>query len=159
MRFFVIEWFKRKVYMFFLTLIPLSEIGTTCFYHTVIWIRQLFSQPAACLTQPPLKLEWLLTTAKATGTKGLTCLSKHGGARDKKFWSPILWLTIETVAKLPRSHAERTNRRAIEREWYVCNCLIFTYSIHCSRGNFIETASELQFGNWFAVCHFSALNA
>jgi hypothetical protein len=29
-----------------------------------------------------LKLEWVLTIAKATGTNGLTCLPKHGGARD-----------------------------------------------------------------------------
>ncbi|RVE40362.1 hypothetical protein evm_014988 [Chilo suppressalis] len=28
---------------------------------------------------------WVLTTADATGTNGLTCLPKHGGARDSKF--------------------------------------------------------------------------
>jgi hypothetical protein len=27
---------------------------------------------------------WLLTTANAAGTNGLTCLPKHGGARDDK---------------------------------------------------------------------------
>jgi hypothetical protein len=31
-----------------------------------------------------LKLEWVLTIANATGTNGLTCLLKHGGARDNK---------------------------------------------------------------------------
>jgi hypothetical protein len=28
---------------------------------------------------------WALTTANAAGTNGLTCLPKHGGARDNKF--------------------------------------------------------------------------
>jgi hypothetical protein len=42
-----------------------------------------------CLRQPSLKLEWVLTTANAAGT-GFTCLPKHRGSRDKKFWSPIL---------------------------------------------------------------------
>jgi hypothetical protein len=28
---------------------------------------------------------WVLTTANATGTNGLACLPKHGGARDNKF--------------------------------------------------------------------------
>jgi hypothetical protein len=28
---------------------------------------------------------WVLTTANAAGTDGLTCLPKHGGARDNKF--------------------------------------------------------------------------
>jgi hypothetical protein len=42
----------------------------------------------------------VLTIANATGTNGLTCLPKHGGARDNKFWSPILRLAIETGAYL-----------------------------------------------------------
>jgi hypothetical protein len=45
-----------------------------------------------------LKLELVLTIANATGTNGLTCLLKHGGARDNKFWSPILRLAIDTGA-------------------------------------------------------------
>ncbi|RVE43467.1 hypothetical protein evm_011884 [Chilo suppressalis] len=32
---------------------------------------------------------WVLTTADAGETNGLTCLPKHGGARDSNFWSPI----------------------------------------------------------------------
>ncbi|RVE44991.1 hypothetical protein evm_010355 [Chilo suppressalis] len=32
---------------------------------------------------------WVLTTADAAGNNGLTCLPKHGGARDSNFWSPI----------------------------------------------------------------------
>jgi hypothetical protein len=39
------------------------------------------------------------TSANVAGTNGLTCLSKHGGARDNKFWSPILWLTFESVER------------------------------------------------------------
>jgi hypothetical protein len=31
--------------------------------------------------------------ANATGTNGLTCLPKHGGARDNKFWSHIKYIT------------------------------------------------------------------
>ncbi|RVE44534.1 hypothetical protein evm_010819 [Chilo suppressalis] len=31
---------------------------------------------------------WVLTTADAAGTNGLTCLPKHGAARDSNFWSP-----------------------------------------------------------------------
>jgi hypothetical protein len=37
------------------TLIPLSGVGTTCFYHVVIKIRQLFLRPAACLTSTLLE--------------------------------------------------------------------------------------------------------
>ncbi|RVE46522.1 hypothetical protein evm_008813 [Chilo suppressalis] len=28
---------------------------------------------------------WVLTTAEAAGTNGLTCLPKHGGTRDRRF--------------------------------------------------------------------------
>jgi hypothetical protein len=45
-----------------------------------------------------LKLERLLTTANAAGTNSLTCLLKHGGARDNKFWLSILCLIFENVA-------------------------------------------------------------
>jgi hypothetical protein len=38
------------------------------------------------------------TTANAARTNSLTCLPKHRGARDNKFWSPILRLAIETGA-------------------------------------------------------------
>jgi hypothetical protein len=40
----------------------------------------------------------VLTIANATGTNVLTCLPKHGGTRENKFWSPILRLAIETGA-------------------------------------------------------------
>jgi hypothetical protein len=36
---------------------------------------------------------WLLTTANAAGTNGLTCLPMHRGAPDNKFRSPIQRLT------------------------------------------------------------------
>ncbi|RVE46568.1 hypothetical protein evm_008803 [Chilo suppressalis] len=32
---------------------------------------------------------WVLTTADAAGTNGVTCLPKHGEAPDSNFWSPI----------------------------------------------------------------------
>jgi hypothetical protein len=66
------------IFVFLPTLITLSGVGTTCFHHVVIKIRHL-------------KLEWMLTTANATGTNSLTCLPKHGGARDNNYWSPIQW--------------------------------------------------------------------
>jgi hypothetical protein len=68
-----------------------TEVGTTCFHHVMIKIRHLLLRPAACL-QPFSKLKWILTTVNAAGTR-LTCLSKHGGAWDNKFWSSIQWPT------------------------------------------------------------------
>jgi hypothetical protein len=93
-------------------LIPLSEVGTTYF----LWCcdKDYFYDRPPAWRQPSLKLEWVITTANAAGTNGWTCLLKHGGARDNKFWSSILWLTIENCAYLSRSHAERTAREAIE---------------------------------------------
>jgi hypothetical protein len=34
---------------------------------------------------------WVLTTANAAGTNGLTCLQKHGGASDNKFNVVVNW--------------------------------------------------------------------
>jgi hypothetical protein len=77
---------KRQGSLLLPTLIPLSEVGRTCFlsYHFCI-IRQLFLRPARrrpAWRQPSLKLEWVLTTANATWSNSLTCLPKDGGARD-----------------------------------------------------------------------------
>jgi hypothetical protein len=68
-------------------LIPLSGVGTTCFHHVMIKIRQLFLRPAACLTSTLLETG-VATNANAAKTNGLICLPKHGGAGDNKFWSP-----------------------------------------------------------------------
>jgi hypothetical protein len=73
-------------------LIPLSGNGTTCFSSCCDKDSAIILRPAACLTGR------VLTTAITAGTNSLTCLPKHGGARDNKFWSPILWLAIETSA-------------------------------------------------------------
>jgi hypothetical protein len=83
---------QNKYFFFlFLTLIPLSGVGTTCFHHVVIKIRHLFFTIGRLPdVNPSLKLKWVLMTANATGTNGLTCLPNHGGARDNKFWSRIL---------------------------------------------------------------------
>jgi hypothetical protein len=100
---------------FFSFLPTISRVGAKCFHHVMIKIRQLFLRPAACLTSTHLETTvGVLTTADAAGTNGLTCLPKHGRARDNKFWSPILWLTFENVAWLQRLHVERTHRGAIE---------------------------------------------
>ncbi|RVE46213.1 hypothetical protein evm_009103 [Chilo suppressalis] len=40
---------------------------------------------------------WVLTTADAAGTNGLTCFPKHGRAGDSNFWSPIQVLSITQV--------------------------------------------------------------
>jgi hypothetical protein len=58
------------------------------FHHLVIKIRQLFLRPAACLMSTLLE-SGVGATANASGTNGLTCLPKHGGAQDNKFWLPI----------------------------------------------------------------------
>jgi transposase len=58
---------------------------------------QIKSTPLKEIIQFP-KSAQMLTIANTTGTNGLTCLPKHGGARDNKFWSPILRLAIETGA-------------------------------------------------------------
>jgi hypothetical protein len=78
------------------TLIPLSRVSTTCI--SSCCDKDYFYDRPPARRQPFLKLEWVLTIANATGTNVLTCLPKHGGARDNKFWSPILWLAIETGA-------------------------------------------------------------
>jgi hypothetical protein len=109
-------------------------------HHVVIKIRELFLQPAACLTSTLLETGvatsayycphcwdtglpyglhirrkghnpprgpsagwWVLTTANAAGPNGLTCLRKHGEARDNKF---LVTSLLINVAKVPRSHAE-----------------------------------------------------
>jgi hypothetical protein len=61
----------------------LSWVGTTCFSSCCDKIRQLFLQTAACLTST--LIETGVTTTNATGSNALTCLPKHGGARDNKF--------------------------------------------------------------------------
>jgi hypothetical protein len=68
----------------FPTLIPLSGVGTT-YFHVVIKVWQLFLRPAACLTLTPLETGVSANDCKC-GTNGLTCLPKHGGARDNKFF-------------------------------------------------------------------------
>jgi hypothetical protein len=44
------------IYLLFPTLIPLSGVGTACFHHVVIKIRQLFLRPAATSTYLPTYL-------------------------------------------------------------------------------------------------------
>jgi hypothetical protein len=66
---------------------------------------------------PPWSIEWLLTSANAAGTNGLT----WGKARVNKFWSPTRWPTFANVAKLPRLHTNRT-------DWLTAFMYIHTYS-------------------------------
>jgi hypothetical protein len=86
-----------------------------------------------------LKLEWLLTIANATGTNGLTCLPKHGGARDNKFWSPILWLAIETVLsfrdRTPSALTARPSSSSTLNIAIMYNNLWITPNISCSHLN------------------------
>jgi hypothetical protein len=70
------------------TLTPLSGVGTTCISSCSDKDSAIIFTPAC--RQPSLKLECVLTTANAAGTNDLMCLPKHGGARDSKYWSPIL---------------------------------------------------------------------
>ncbi|RVE42848.1 hypothetical protein evm_012497, partial [Chilo suppressalis] len=50
---------------------------------------------------------WVLTTANAAGTNGLTCLPKHGGARDSKF----------LVTHPMTDHYENPPEITVERSW------------------------------------------
>jgi hypothetical protein len=61
------------------TLIPLSGVGA-CFHFVVIKIRQLYDS---------LKLEWMLTTANAAGTNGLTCLRSTEELQIINFGYPL----------------------------------------------------------------------
>jgi hypothetical protein len=68
------------------TLIPLSGVGTTCLSSCCDKDSAIILRPAACLTSTFLETG-VGANANATGTNGLACLPKHGGARDYKFWS------------------------------------------------------------------------
>jgi hypothetical protein len=45
----------RRIHGLLPSSIPLSGVGTTCFHHVVIKIRQLFLRPTACLTSTLLE--------------------------------------------------------------------------------------------------------
>jgi hypothetical protein len=46
---------------------------------------------------------WVLTTANAAGTNGLTCLQKHGGAQDNHF---LVTYTMTDQRCLTSAHVE-----------------------------------------------------
>jgi hypothetical protein len=60
---------------------------------------------------------WVLTTANAAGTNGLTCLPKHGGARDNKFLvsHPMTEQRCSTPAIARRSARPRGYRAPLIR--------------------------------------------
>jgi hypothetical protein len=70
-------------------------------------------------------------TANA-GTNSLTCLPKHWGARDNKFWSPIRWLTF---AKPRRAHWSRTYRahELTHTVWGIKFCVLLSLLRHSTR--------------------------
>ncbi|RVE40444.1 hypothetical protein evm_014905, partial [Chilo suppressalis] len=45
---------------------------------------------------------WVLTTADAAGTNGLTCLSKHGGTRDRRFLFTYRPTTVKVLEEAYR---------------------------------------------------------
>jgi hypothetical protein len=55
---------------------------------------------------------WVLTTANAAGTNGLTCLPKHEGVRDNKF------LVTHPLLNFRDRTPKRTDRGAIEPSNY-----------------------------------------
>jgi hypothetical protein len=57
----------------------LSKVGTTCFSSCCDKDSAIIFATGRLQRQPPLKLQWVLTTANAAGTNGLTCIPKHGG--------------------------------------------------------------------------------
>jgi hypothetical protein len=78
---------------FFFFFLPLSHLLWSVqhvFHHVVIKIRQLFLRPATCL------MSTLLETG--VGANDYKCNRDQRLNVYSKFWSPILWLTIENVA-------------------------------------------------------------
>jgi hypothetical protein len=97
----------------FPTLIPVGEVGTTCIPLWCDIIRQLFLRLAACLTSILVHSGVGANDFKCSRTYGLTCLPKHGGARDKKILvihsmtdrrRRCLAYEIASQAYWPRSH-------------------------------------------------------
>jgi hypothetical protein len=66
------------------TLIPLSGVRKTCFSSCCDKDSAIIFTTGR-LTSSLLETGVGATIANATGTNGLTCLPKHGGARDNKF--------------------------------------------------------------------------
>jgi hypothetical protein len=66
----------RFVIIISLLMSPLLEHSLPFYLH----IRRMGHNPP----RGPSVDWWVLTTANATGTNGLTCLPMHGGARDSK---------------------------------------------------------------------------
>jgi hypothetical protein len=52
---FLFVWNTQNLNLLLPTLIPLSGVGTICFYHVLIKIRHLLLRPAACLTSTLLE--------------------------------------------------------------------------------------------------------
>jgi hypothetical protein len=61
---------------------------------------------------------WVITTAHAAGTNGLTCLSKQGVARDNNFGHPSN--DRQTLLNFRDRTPKRSDRRAIELQ-LICN--------------------------------------
>jgi hypothetical protein len=86
----------------------------------------------------------VLTIANATGTNGLTCLPKHGGARDNKFlvthpktghWDRCLAFEIARRAHWPLYHRAPANRPTQ---------IVTSPGLRVSYTTFIETRSPVQ---------------
>ncbi|RVE46097.1 hypothetical protein evm_009261 [Chilo suppressalis] len=60
---------------------------------------------------------WVLTTADAAGTNGLTCLPKHGGARDSKCLSPEFDTEQAVERRLLAELARQQHQSEEDRRW------------------------------------------
>jgi hypothetical protein len=91
---FYIQCGQLSIYVFiFLPFSHTSGLGTTwqCVLSCCDKDSAIIFTTGRLPLKPSLKLEWVLTTANSVGTNGLTCLPKHGGALNNKFWSPYAW--------------------------------------------------------------------
>jgi hypothetical protein len=77
--------------------------------------------------------DWWVTTANTDGTNGLTCLPKHGGARDNKFLvtHPMTDRCCFASAIVRRSAptAETSNSER-DMNLFVCNALLYGDSVN-----------------------------
>jgi hypothetical protein len=95
-----VKWFHRVVYMYIIIIISLLMfplLSPRLPYGLHIRITD-YNPP-----REPSAGWWVLTTANAARTNGLTCLLKHGTARDYKF-----------LVTHPMNNFTRTDRGSIE---------------------------------------------
>jgi hypothetical protein len=121
-----------------------TKWGRYNMFFIILWYRfrnYFYDRPPAWC-QHSLKLERVVTTANAVGTNSLTCLPKHRGARDSKFWSPIRWRTIldRTLSALTAAPSSVSENRTLANIIDQCKksrlrSVVYPFDIGKSRGD------------------------